>query len=146
MMTQPFSYHKIHEELDSLIPSEVKEKLKNVKGDVEFCKILADNGIDVEKVEKKIKEAGFDLNKICLQEVSDNSLENVTGGFENFHLLVKCRCGNENRDDFSWQFFASKFHASASIYNLYRCKICNTYVKVYQDYYIYVDEDDVEYA
>ena len=56
MMTQPFSYHKIHEELDSLIPSEVKEKLKNVKGDVEFCKILADNGIDVEKVEKRSRK------------------------------------------------------------------------------------------
>lgn len=135
------AYRKANESLNSLIPFEVKEQLKNAKNDVEFCSILAKNGVDVEKVEEKIKEAGFDINTICLQELPLDKLEKVAGGFELNQQLIYCRCGNEDRDEFSWQFFASRFHSSASLYDIYRCKKCNTYIKITSDYFIYIDED-----
>ena len=134
------AYRKVNDELRELLPDDVQKQLENARGDVDFCKILANNGIDVEMVEKKIKDAGFDVNKICLQ-VPDEGLEKVAGGFELNQQLIRCRCGNEDRDEFSWQFFASRFHASASLYDIYRCKLCNTYIKITSDYYLYLDED-----
>ena len=98
--------------------------------------------IDVEKVEQKIKDAGFNLNKICLQEVRDEELEKIAGGFEFDQALVSCRCGNDNRDDFSWQFFASRFSTYPRPRDIFRCKKCNTYVYVYSDIICYHDELD----
>ena len=136
------AYRRLHQDVDSLIPSEVKEKLETAKSDVEVCKILAENGIDVEKVEQKIKDAGFNLNKICLQEVRDEELEKIAGGFEFDQALVSCRCGNDNRDDFSWQFIASRLSTYPRPRDIFRCKKCNTYVYVYSDIICYHDELD----
>ena len=43
------AYRRLHQDVDSLIPSEVKEILETAKSDVEVCRILAENGIDVEE-------------------------------------------------------------------------------------------------
>ena len=136
------AYRRLHRDVDSLIPSEVKEKLETAKGDVEVCRILAENGIDVEKIEQKIKDAGFNLNKICLQEVCDEELEKIAGGFEHNQALVRCTCGNDNRDDFSWQFIASRLSTYPRPRDIFRCKKCNTYVYVYSDIICYKDELD----
>ena len=44
--------------LADMIGEDVMKKLENVYSDVEVCKILAENGIDLEKVEKRIADAG----------------------------------------------------------------------------------------
>jgi hypothetical protein len=50
------SYQALRQELNEMIPAEVREKLRASRGsNVETCRILAQNGIDVEKIEKKIK-------------------------------------------------------------------------------------------
>jgi len=136
------AYGALKEEIRGMIPPEVQEKINAAAGDVAVCKILAENGIDVEKVEKKIKDAGFNLNKICLQEVRDEELEKIAGGFEHNQALVSCTCGNDNRDDFSWQFFASRFSTYPRPRDIFRCKKCNTYVYVYSDIICYHDELD----
>ena len=91
---------------------------------------------------EKIKDAGFDLNKICLQEVRDEELEKIAGGFEFDQALVSCTCGNDNRDDFSWQFIASRLSTYSRPRDIFRCKKCNIYVYVYSDIICYHDELD----
>ncbi len=136
------AYGALKEEIRGMIPPEVQEKINAAAGDVAVCKILAENGIDVEKVEKKLKDAGFNLNKICLQEVPDDALANVSGGFKDNQSFVSCKCGNDDRDEFSWQWFASNLSVNIRPRRIYRCKKCNTYVYVYSDSICYRDELD----
>ena len=118
----------LKEELLKDIPAQLKDKLALAHSDVEVCKLLAEGGVDVEKIEKRIKEAGFDLNKIGLQ-IPDSELSEITGGFasDDYDLDVACICGNNNRDDFSYQFFVSVFKSD---YDWYRCKKCNMYMGI----------------
>ena len=136
------AYAALHEDVMGMIPAEVHEKLRGAKGDVEVCRILAENGVDVEKVEQKIKELGFNLNKICLQEVPDDALANVGGGFEYNQSFVTCPCGNGDRDQFSLQWFASNLSINYRPRKIFRCKICNKYIYVYSDIICPRDELD----
>ena len=86
----------------------------------------------IEKIEKKIANAGFDQIKIGLQEVSDDALDKVAGGWKCYDAEVRCRCGNGNRDDFSYQFWASSLYGPRT--KKYRCKKCNSYMKVTYDW------------
>ena len=122
----------LRQELQGALPLKVQEKLKSAKSDMETCRILADNGIDVEKIEKKIANAGFDQIKIGLQEVSDDALTNVAGGWKTYDAEVRCRCGNGDRDEFSYQFWASSLYGPRT--KKYRCKKCNSYMKVTYDW------------
>ena len=117
----------LKQELLADVPAEVKEKLAGLKSDVEVCKALVQNGVDVAALEKKLKAAGFDLRKLG-KEITDREAEGVAGGFENsdYDYDVKCKCGNNNRDDFSYQFFSSLVDS----YDWYRCEKCNTYVAI----------------
>ena len=56
-------YTHLLKEVRDMLPEEVLEKLKGVVSDVEFCKILADNGIDVEAIEAKVKNSGVDFSE-----------------------------------------------------------------------------------
>ena len=110
------------------IPEEVRKKIANVYSDVELCKILADNGIGVEKLEKKIADAGIDIRNDGLQ-LSDSELDHVAGGFQDsmYEGDITCDCGNSNSDDFSKQCWASWFSSR----RYYRRKKCNRYLIVY---------------
>ncbi len=63
---------QIREEMFSKLTPEAQEKLEKLPSDMEVCKFLAENGIDVEEAERKIKEAGVDLNRIGLQLPGDD--------------------------------------------------------------------------
>ncbi len=127
------AFDALGHELRGMLPEEVKEKLKTVHGDVAVCKVLAENGIDVEKIEQKIKDAGFNLNKIGLQELPDEDLDKIAGGFKDKNAEVRCRCGMTNRSCFSLQVFDTLFLRTAPVENFWRCKNCNTNITPYKD-------------
>lgn len=128
IMTEEERTAALRESLLEEIPDDVKEKIANVCSDVALCKILAENGIDLEKLEKKIADAGFDANKLGLQ-LPDSELDGVSGGFYDSKLEgeVKCDCGNDNRDEFSKQLWVSWI----STKRFFRCKKCNRYIVIY---------------
>lgn len=95
------------------IPIRLQSKLAKVNSDVEFCKILADNGIDVEKLQKTLP---------------DDVLDKVGGGYENiFGTEIYCpNCGNHDSDEISLQIFATLTSGSTK----YRCRKCDKYFKM----------------
>ena len=140
------AYRELQQDLKAMIPEEVQEKLKTVKGNVAVCKTLAENGIDVEKIEKKISTAGFDQIKLGMQELSTDELEMVTGGYYGDRVdEFVCRCGNRNKDEMSWQFWASMLQELAGSYyqRTWRCKRCGTYITATEDgrYHRWNDSD-----
>ena len=142
------AYRGLQQDLKEMIPEEVQEKLKTVTGNVAVCKTLAENGIDVEKIEKKISAAGFDQIKIGLQELSTDELDMVTGGYygDRVNEFV-CRCGNRNKDEMSWQFWSSMIQELVGSYyrRIWRCKKCGTYITATEDgRYHRWNEDDLE--
>ena len=96
------SFQALQHDLDEMIPAEVREKLKNAKGDVGVCKMLAENGIDVEKIEKRIEGAGLPVKKIGFQKVADEALANIAGGSAQAGVKIKCKCGNCDRNKMSF--------------------------------------------
>ena len=111
------------------LPEKAKDRLKNgIYSDVELCKMLAQEGVDLEAIERKINNAGFDTRKIGLQ-VPDDELYTIHGGFheDDFGGEIVCECGNSDRNQFSRQFWSSMFSIRKSYY---RCKKCNTYIAV----------------
>lgn len=131
---------KLEQLLESLrkqIPADVMEKLKTAKGDVDFCRILAENGIDVENFEKQVKESGVDFGQIGVVMDSDE-LAQVAGGWTkeissgSYYVEYKCPyCGNGDRDRHSYQFWASLGSELWALGNgggdIYRCKNCGHY-------------------
>ena len=96
-------------------------------------RILSENGIDVEKIEKKIKDAGINLNKICLKELPDEALEKIAGGGAGENKGFVCRCGNADRNKMSWQVIdsiLSTFDYDCDYDMAYRCELCDTYILV----------------
>ena len=93
-------------------------------------KYLSQNGVDVTALEKKLKATGFDLSKVG-RKLTDQEMESAAGGFEadGYDYDVVCTCGNNNRDDFSYQYFASLVDSV----DWYRCEKCNTYVAITGD-------------
>ena len=123
---------KLKEELLAELPAEVKEKLEFAKTDVQVCQLLADHGVDLYEMEKKIKNAGFDLNKIYLQ-LSDNEMAGVSGGgipiIDDFKMVC-AYCGNNDRDEISKQFIISLL--ISKVQAAFRCKKCGKYTIVYK--------------
>ena len=101
------SKESIKELIDKNISPELAEKLKEAKTDVEVCKLLADNGVDVEKLQKQIP---------------DEALDQIGGGYTDmFGDVIDCPCcGNKEKDEISYQFFASLYYMEA----VYRCRKC----------------------
>ena len=71
------AFAELREEFKKMIPAEVQEKASVAVGDEAVRKILAENGIDVEKIDKKIARAGFGQAKIGLQELPDEALDKI---------------------------------------------------------------------
>lgn len=120
---------QLKQELADRIPLEVQEKLNLAKGDVEVCRILAENGIGLEELEVKIKDSFKKIGKDVLA-LSDQQLENTVGGFEDgdYGGEVQCECGNKDRKQFSYQFWASMLNSGN--HGIYRCKKCNLYTVI----------------
>ena len=134
------NYQILKQDVLAMIPEDLKDKLNLAKSDMEACKILAEHGVDLAKIEKKIADAGFNQLKIGLQ-LKDDSLADINGGFkEDNRYDVVCECGNGNEDDFSRQFWASL--VSNRFRSIYRCKKCNNYIGVlYSGYKVHFSED-----
>ena len=126
------AYAALKEDLKEMIPAEVREKLRASRGsNVETCRILAQNGIDVEKIEKKIKDAGINLNKIAFKEIPVEELEKVAGGSAKVYVPLVCRCGNADINKMSYQIFDSIcafLDYDCDYESAYRCELCNTYI------------------
>ena len=134
-------YLALKEELRAALPLDVKDQLSKAVSDVQVCKILADNNIDLSKIEEKIENAGFNMKRIGLQ-LADDNLAGIVGGFEDSDYgNIKCRCGNEDRNEFSRQFWASLLTNGT----FYRCKKCNKYlVALGRGNFDFIDE--IEYV
>ena len=128
------AYAALKEDLKEMIPAEVREKLRASRGsNVKTCKILAENGIDVEKIENKMKDSGLiKLNKIGL-ELPDEALDKIAGGSAGARERIVCRCGNADLNKMSFQIFDS-FLANLDYecdYDMsYRCELCDTYILI----------------
>lgn len=118
----------LRKELLKLIPEEVRTRLASVKSDVDACRLLAENGINIEEVENRIKDAYAGVGKDLLS-LTDRELENVSGGFQDndFGFIWCSNCTNNNRDDFSYQFWVSQLMPEGCAY---RCKKCGHYILV----------------
>ena len=92
------------------ISDELKEKLKSCKSDVEVCKMLADNGIDVEEFEKTLP---------------DEVLSQIGGGYKDINGdWIYCPwCNNSEKSELSHQILASLVNQAY----IYRCCKCNQY-------------------
>ena len=130
------SFQALQHDLDEMIPAEVREKLKNAKGDVGVSKMLAENGIDVEKIEKRIEDAGLPVKKIGFQEVADEALANIAGGSAR-GVAIKCKCGNCDTEKMSFQIFESAISYTHCGCYTYRCEICGTYLDVFDSWIQY---------
>ena len=75
------AFRVLKQDVQAMIPDEVKEKLSTAKSDMEAFRILTDHGVDLTAIEKKISDAGFGQIKIGLQELSDDALTDAAGGF-----------------------------------------------------------------
>ena len=128
------AFAALQKDVREMIPPEVREKLRASRGsNVKTCKILAENGIDVEKIENKMKDSGLiKLNKIGL-ELPDEALDKIAGGSAGARERIVCRCGNADLNKMSFQIFDS-FLANLDYecdYDMsYRCELCDTYILV----------------
>ena len=128
------AFAALQKDVGEMIPPEVREKLRASRGsNVKTCKILAENGIDVEKIENKMKDSGLiKLNKIGL-ELPDEALDKIAGGSAGARERIVCRCGNADLNKMSFQIFDS-FLANLDYecdYDMsYRCELCDTYILI----------------
>ena len=123
------AYYGLKQDLQKIIPAEVQKKLDAAISDVETCKILAENGIDVEMIEQMIADAGFDQIKIGLQEERDKELEMISAGFKlNDGVELVCTCGAKDPEDFSYQFWCSSFDCGPDE-GIFRCRKCGKTVR-----------------
>ena len=128
------AFAALQNDVGEMIPPEVREKLRASRGsNVKTCKILAENGIDVEKIENKMKDSGLiKLNKIGL-ELPDEALDKIAGGSAGARERIVCRCGNADLNKMSFQIFDS-FLANLDYecdYDMsYRCELCDTYILI----------------
>ena len=106
------SMEEFRKSLKDKISDELAEKLKTAKSDVEFCKMLADNGVDVEKLQRTLP---------------DEILDNVSGGYRNYGQDVYCPdCHNGVEDEISYQYLTSLWRFK----DVYRCRKCDTYFQI----------------
>ena len=98
--------------LEHNLSAEATENLRTIKNEDEFRKVLADNGIQAEKLQRKLP---------------DDLMGTVSGGYDFEGNDVHCPCcGNEEYDHISFQFFTSfKYFADT-----YQCDLCKTYFQI----------------
>lgn len=128
-------YEKLNEAFKSQLSESVMEQLEQSNGDVEFCKILADNNVDVEQFESIIKNSGLEFPTPG-SRLSDELMGNISGGWHeiNGRVEIMCPyCGASQRHEHSVQFFRTLWNGVTGIFDsgesgdYYRCKKCNHY-------------------
>lgn len=131
-------YSSLLNTVREMVPAELMEKLKDAKGDVEFCKILADHGVDVEEIEKAVKNSGVDYGEIGIV-LDQDELADVSGGWTeqvgDRDVVYACPwCGNGDRSETSRQFWATLGAniMSSQAVTVYRCKKCDQYWEMRQ--------------
>lgn len=117
----------LREEVNGMIPAEVQEKLNAANGKAEAYRILTESGIDVERIKKKMADAGLDEVKIGLQELPDEALDKIAGGFESDGVEIRCPCGTYNSSCFSYQIIDT-WMSTDIVDAVYRCKNCGMYI------------------
>ncbi len=125
--------------LADIVGADVMKKLENVYSNVDVCRILAENGVDLDAVEKKIADAGLDMKRIGLQ-LPDDRLSEISSGFweEDMKADLECPvCHRDDRKNFSRQFWVSLIAPNTK--SIYRCKKCDLYIAVNED------KDDISY-
>ena len=123
---------ELRAEFKKMIPVEVQEKVSAAVGDEAIRKILAENGVDVEQIEKKIAGSRFAQAKIGLQELPDESLDKIAGGFKVDGVEIKCPCGVHDRSCFSYQVIDTLMSTDI-VDSVYRCKNCGMYITKLKD-------------
>lgn len=90
-----------------------------MKTDVEACKILADKGIDVEKLQK---------------ELPDEFLSQIGGAYVDWcGVEIHCpTCGNADKNELSFQVIATLY----AFKTIYRCRKCGNLLSVDIDGFI----------
>ncbi len=126
------AYAALEEDVKEMIPAEVQEKLNAVKNRAEACRILAENGIEVDRIEKKIAAAGIARARTGLQELTDQALDKIAGGFETDGVEIRCECGTYDRSCFSYQVIDT-FMSTDKVDAVYRCKNCGMYITKLKD-------------
>ena len=128
------AFRVLKQDVQAMIPDEVKEELSTAKSDMEAFRILTDHGVDLTAIEKKITEAGFGPINIGLQELSDDALTDAAGGF--FPIStgtdVVCKCGARYKEDFTLQAFLALTGTSKYIF-IYRCNKCGQLIGYTRD-------------
>ena len=59
MINNPEVMEKIRKNIMAKIPEDVLKQLEKTSNDVEFCKTLADNNINVEEFEAELRKTGM---------------------------------------------------------------------------------------
>ena len=126
------AFAELREEFKKMIPADVQEKANAAVGDEAVRRVLAENGIDVEKIEKKIARTGFNPARINLQELPDEALDKIAGGFETGGVEIKCPCGVHDRSCFSYQVIDTLMSTDI-VDSVYRCNNCGMYITVLKD-------------
>ena len=91
MNKMPEAEISLRKELIVRLPDDVMKKIEGAYSDAECCRILAENGVNLDEIEKTIADHGFDMHKIGLQ-VPENELENVAGGFKDSDYFEDVAC------------------------------------------------------
>ena len=142
MNNSPKVMEKIRKNIIAKIPDDVLKQLEKTSNDVEFCKTLADNNIDVEQFEAELKKTGMAFPEPGTR-LADEMMENVSGGWKDdpndpFEVDVECpnpNCRSKERKDHSYQYFRSSWSGIEWIFGgdtaqFYRCKKCGQYFKI----------------
>ena len=119
MNNSPKVMEKIRKNIIAKIPDDVLKQLEKTSNDVEFCKTLADNNIDVEQFEAELKKTGMAFPEPGTR-LADEMMENVSGGWKDdpndpFEVDVECpnpNCRSKERKDHSYQYFRSSRRGS----------------------------------
>ena len=121
----------VRQDIRGMIPADVQEKIRGLKDKEEVSRILAENGIDVKKIEKKFT-SGLDQFKTSIHQLSDDALNKVSGGVIT-RDQIKCLCG-AGYDDLSLKIFHSFLGAiSYDPCTVYKCDKCGIILEVYDD-------------
>ncbi|MBR2794844.1 MAG: hypothetical protein IKE16_09375 [Solobacterium sp.] len=128
------AYRILRQDVQAMIPDAVKEKLAKAKSDPEACRILEENGVNLEAIQKKIADAGFGRMNNGLQEISEEALESAAGGFFpiNTGIDIVCTCGARKREDFAVQSFLALTGISNYMF-IYRCLKCGQLIGLTRD-------------
>ena len=102
--------------LEENIPANLRDGLARAEGDEEFLRMLAENGIEVQKLKRRIP---------------DDAIDRIAGGLKDTEDTVICcpNCENSESDKISLQIFTSIVSGSCQ----YQCQKCGNFFRPRRD-------------